>query len=217
MLLLKTFLLGTTLLLAVATPSWAKLNVFACEPEWAALAQELGGGDVSIYSATTGLQDPHQIQAKPSLIARVRNSDLLICTGAELEIGWLPVLLLQSANGRVQAGAPGHFEAAEYVPLLEVPTLVDRAQGDVHAAGNPHIQTDPRNIARVAKPLAERLAVLDPEHGAAYGQRLADFSRRWEQAIARWQTEAAPLKGAPVVVNHKGWSRNRGFRPAVPT
>jgi zinc/manganese transport system substrate-binding protein len=203
--LLKSLLLGTALLLVAATPGWAKLNVFACEPEWAALVQELGGDNVSAYSATTGLQDPHQIQAKPSLIARVRNADLLVCTGAELEIGWLPVLLLQSANGRVQSGAPGHFEAAQYVPLREIPAQVDRAQGDVHAAGNPHIQTDPRNIARVAKPLAERMGELDPEHRAGYQQRYADFLRRWESAIGRWQEEAAPLKGVPVVVQHKGW------------
>ncbi len=203
--LYRSFLLGAALLVVAAAPSRAALNVFACEPEWAALAQELGGGDVSVYSATTGLQDPHQIQAKPSLVARVRNADLLVCTGAELEIGWLPVLLLQSANGRVQTGAPGNFQTARFVQLLEIPNVVDRAQGDIHAAGNPHIQADPRTFARVAKPLAERMAALDPGRAVAYQERLADFSRRWGQALARWQVEAAPLRGVAVVVHHDDW------------
>src|SRR3954471_4775548 len=121
------------------------LDVFACEPEWAALAQELGGNIVTASSATTARQDPHQVQARPSLIARLRSADLVVCTGAELEIGWLPVLLRQAANSRVQPGSPGYFEAARSVRLLDVPTRLDRAEGDIHAAGNPHIQTDPRN------------------------------------------------------------------------
>jgi zinc/manganese transport system substrate-binding protein len=203
---ITTLGLGAMLLLALSEPARAALNVFACEPEWAALTQELGGDLVSVYSATTGQQDPHHIQARPSLIARVRNADLLVCTGAELEVGWLPVLLLQSANGHVQPGAPGNLEAASYVSMMEVPSTVDRAEGDVHAAGNPHIQTDPRNIAAVAKPLAERLAQLDPAHAPTYRQRYADFAKRWSEAIARWQSEAAPLKGVPVVVHHKNWA-----------
>jgi zinc/manganese transport system substrate-binding protein len=203
---IKTLLPAAALLLLLAAPARATLNVFACEPEWAALARELGGERVSVYSATSGRQDPHQIQAKPSLIARVRNSDLVICTGSELEVGWLPVLLLQSTNGRVQPGAPGYLEASRTVPLLEIPRVVDRAQGDVHAAGNPHIQTDPANITRVAEALAARLAELDPAHAEDYRRRHADFLRRWEQAVARWQAEAAPLKGVPVLVHHKNWA-----------
>ena len=127
----------------------AALRVLACEPEWGALAQELGGSLVDVSVATNALQDPHQIQAKPSLIARARNADLVVCTGAELEIGWLPVLLQQSGNAKVQPGQPGNFAAADYVRKLDVPTQLDRSQGDVHAAGNPHIQTDPRAIAQV--------------------------------------------------------------------
>ena len=134
----------------VAGPAQAALRVFACEPEWGALAQQLGGDLVDVSVATNALQDPHQIQAKPSLIARTRNADLVVCTGAELEIGWLPVLLQQSGNAKVQAGQPGNFAAADFVRKLDVPGQLDRAQGDVHAAGNPHIQTDPRNIALVA-------------------------------------------------------------------
>src|SRR5437773_8639486 len=138
------------------------LEVFACEPEWAALATELGGDKVEVFSATTARQDPHQIQARPALIARLRSADLVVCTGAELEIGWMPMLLRQAANARVQPGTPGYLEAAQHVRLLEKPTRLDRAEGDIHPAGNPHIQTDPRNIAAVATVLARRMAEVDP-------------------------------------------------------
>src|SRR5574337_1477000 len=172
-----------------ALPAQAALHVFACEPEWGALAHELGGNLVDVAVATNALQDPHQIQARPSLIARARNADLVVCTGAELEIGWLPVLLQQSGNARVQPGQPGNFAAADYVRKLDVPAQLDRSQGDVHAAGNPHIQTDPRNIAQVATALGTRLQQVDPAHAAEYAQRQADFAQRWQQAIARWNTQ----------------------------
>ena len=158
-----------------------------------------------MYAATNALQDPHQIQARPSLIANARNADLVVCTGAELEIGWLPVLLRQSGNARIQPGAKGYFEAADFVTKLEVPTRVDRAEGDVHAAGNPHIQTDPRNIGRVANALAQRLAEVDAGNAAIYQSRLADFNARWSAATARWEKQAAPLRGARVVVQHKAF------------
>ena len=189
-----------------ALPAEAGLRVFACEPEWAALAQELGGDLVEATSATTALQDPHQIQARPSLIARVRNADLVLCTGAELEIGWLPPLLLQSGNAKVQPGQPGNFAAADLVRKLEVPAQVDRSQGDVHAAGNPHVQTDPRNIAVVATALGARLQQLDPANAAHYAKRQADFTQRWQQAMGRWAAKAAPLKGTPVASQHKGFA-----------
>src|SRR5665811_2425645 len=196
-------LLAAPLLLAL--PAHAALRVFACEPEWGALAQELGGNLVEVSVATSALQDLHQIQAKPSLIARARNADLVACTGAELEIGWLPVLLQQSGNARVQPGQPGNFAAADFVRKLDVPSQLDRSQGDVHAAGNPHIQTDPRNIAQVARALGAGLAQVDSAHASQYAQRLADFSQRWQQAIGRWTTQAAPLKGAAVVSQHKAF------------
>ena len=198
------------LLLSAATLAFspfasAALNVFACEPEWGALAQELGGDHVTVYVATSALQDPHQIQAKPSLLAQARRADLVVCTGAELEIGWLPIVLRQSGNSAVQPGKPGYFEAANYVQKLEVPTRLDRAEGDVHAAGNPHIQTDPRNIGRVATALVQRLADIDPASAAYYQARYRDFAPRWEAAIKRWEQQAAPLKGVTVVVQHKGF------------
>ena len=191
--------------LALGSPANAALRVFACEPEWGALAQELGGDLVDVSVATSALQDPHQIQAKPSLIARARNADLVVCTGAELEIGWLPVLLQQSGNAKVQAGQAANFAAADYVRKLDVPAQLDRAQGDVHAAGNPHIQTDPRNIALVATALGARLQQVDPAHAADYAKRQADFAQRWQQAIARWSGQAAPLKGVSVVSQHKAF------------
>jgi zinc/manganese transport system substrate-binding protein len=186
-------------------PAHAAVRILACEPEWGALAQELGGKLVDVAVATSALQDPHQIQAKPSLIARARNADLVACTGAELEIGWLPVLLQQSGNAKVQAGQPGNFAAADFVRKLDVPTQLDRSQGDIHAAGNPHIQTDPRNIALVADALATRLQQIDPANAAQYAQAHADFAKKWQAAIARWSTQAAPLRGTAVVSQHKAF------------
>jgi len=206
---MKSILLG--LLALVALPAWAALDVLACEPEWAALVRELGGDRVSVTSATTATQDPHRIEARPSLIARARRADLLVCTGADLEVGWLPVLLRESANPRIQPGQPGHFEAAAFVALLEKPERVDRAEGDVHPQGNPHLHLDPRNIARVADALARRLAELDPAHAAHYTGRQRDFAERWRAAIARWEREAAPLKGLPVVSQHKAFTYLYGW------
>ena len=183
----------------------AALNIFACEPEWGALAQELGGDKVTVFSATNALQDVHHIEAKPSLVAQLRKADLLVCTGSELEIGWLPVLLRQAGNEKVLAGKPANFEAAHYVHMLEVPTRLDRADGDVHPGGNPHIQTDPRNIGKVAEALAQRLAEADAANATFYQGRYKDFDQRWQNAIKRWQAEAAPLKGVAIVVQHKGF------------
>jgi zinc/manganese transport system substrate-binding protein len=189
----------------LALPAHAALRVLACEPEWGALARELGGELVDVSVATNALQDPHQIQAKPSLIARTRNADLVVCTGAELEVGWLPVLLQQSGNEKVQPGQPGNFSAADFVRKLDVPNRLDRSQGDVHAAGNPHIQTDPRNIARVASALGARLQQVDPQHASQYARLQADFDKRWQQAIARWTAQGASLKGQSVVSQHKAF------------
>jgi zinc/manganese transport system substrate-binding protein len=186
-------------------PALAALNVFATVPEWGALARELGGDKVTVYLATNALQDPHHVEAKPSLIARARSADLVVATGAELEIGWLPLVLQQAGNPRVQPGKPGYFEAAPLVPMLEKPARLDRAEGDVHPLGNPHIQTDPRNIARVIGPLAARLGEIDPANGAYYQERARDFTSRWSAAIARWEREAAPLKGTSVIVQHQGF------------
>lgn len=184
----------------------AALNIFACEPEWAALARELGGDDVKVYSATNAFQDPHRIEARPSLIAQMRRANLVICSGAELEAGWLPLLLRDAGNAAVQPGRPGYFEATQFVTMLEKPTRLDRSGGDVHAAGNPHIHTDPHNIARVGKALSTRLAEIDPARAAAYRARSEAFDARWQEAITRWETRAGPLRNLPVAVQHKSFS-----------
>jgi zinc/manganese transport system substrate-binding protein len=189
-----------------ALPAAAVLNVFVCEPEWGALTQELAGDKASVYSATTALQDVHRVEARPSLIARARSADMLICSGSELEVGWLPLLLTQSGNAKIQPGSAGYLEASQFVPKLEIPKVVDRALGDVHPSGNPHIHLDPRNIARVADALAERLVQLDPADADAFKARANSFRERWRAAMSRWEKEAARLKGVPVVVYHKDMS-----------
>ncbi|MBK8386831.1 MAG: zinc ABC transporter substrate-binding protein [Candidatus Accumulibacter sp.] len=191
---------------ALATPALAVLNVFASVPEWGALIEELGGDKVRVYTATNALQDPHHIEARPSLIARARTADLVVATGAELEVGWLPLVLQQSGNARVQPGKPGYFEAAQHVRMLDKPDRIDRADGDVHPGGNPHIQTDARNIARIATPLAARLAELDPANASAYQARHKAFLSRWSTAIANWERQAAPLRGLPILVQHKAFA-----------
>lgn len=182
------------------------LEIFACEPEWGALSKELGGEHVSITVATTAQQDVHHIQARPSLIAKMRRADLVVCTGADLEVGWLPMLLRQSGNARVQPGRSGHFAAADHVEKLGVPARLDRSMGDVHPYGNPHIHTDPQRIGVVAKALTQRLGELDSAHKDAYLERYRDFASHWEAAIARWEAHAAPLRGTPVVSHHLDWA-----------
>jgi zinc/manganese transport system substrate-binding protein len=196
-------LAATIAMLLACAPSFAKVNVFACLPEWAALATELGGDKVTVYQASNALQDPHRIEARPSLVARMRSADLAICTGAELEIGWLPVLQQTAGNPKVQPGQPGYIAAADFVDRLEVPTRLDRAEGDIHPAGNPHIQLDPGNIAKVGLVLTQRLEQIDGSNAAYYQTRSKDFQARWNQAIARWEKEAAPLKGMRIVPYHK--------------
>lgn len=193
------------MMLVMASPVMADVNVFACEPEWASLAEELGGDKLTLFSATTGLQDPHYIQARPSLVAKARRADLLICTGAGLEAGWLPPLQHKSGNGAIQVGAKGYFMATDYVRLADKPVVLDRSQGHIHAAGNPHIQTSPAYILAVAEKLSERLQQLDQTNAAFYQQRWQDFEQRWKAAMQKWQQLAAPLKGVNIVVQHDNW------------
>lgn len=201
---MKTWLAAVLILLA--SPALAALNIFACEPEWGALAKELGGDKVAVFTATTALQDPHRIEARPSLIARARNADLMVCTGAQLEVGWLPLLLGQAGNARIQPGQPGYVEAASYVTKLEVPQVLDRSLGDVHPAGNPHVHLDPRNIARVAEALAQRLTALDRPNADFYRAQSRNFLARWHEAVARWEMQGAALRGLPIVVYHQDLS-----------
>jgi zinc/manganese transport system substrate-binding protein len=185
-----------------ATFAQADLKVFATVPEWGALAQEIGGSKVKVYTATTAFQDPHRIEAKPSLLAQARQANLVVAAGADLEIGWLPLVLRDSGNAAIQTGQPGFFEAANFVNRLEVPTTLDRAHGDVHAAGNPHTHLDPRNVLRVGEALTTRMVELDSGNAATYQAGYQAFAGKWQVAMARWQKEAAPLKGVSVLVHH---------------
>ncbi len=189
-----------------ALPAQAALQVFACEPEWGALTRELGGSDVDVYVATTALQDVHRIQPRPSLIAKYHQADLVVCTGADLEIGWLTPLGEKGSNAKVLPGSAGSFEASQFVSMVDAPSRLDRADGDVHPFGNPHIQTGPDNIAAVAKALAAKLAAVDAAHAAGYVRRYESFNGRWSAAMQKWLAEARPLKGVAVVSGHKSWT-----------
>ena len=201
---MKTFL--ACLIAAFSCPAAAALNVLACTPEWGALAKEIGGDRTAVYAATTALQDPHRVEARPSLIARARNADLMICTGAELEIGWAPLLQTQSGNPKIRTCQPGYFEAAGAVALIEKPARLDRSLGDVHPAGNPHVHLHPKNIAAIAEALGNRMAGIDPPAAGMYRERTKSFLERWAEATARWEKLAAPLKDMPIVVYHKDLS-----------
>ena len=192
--------------LLAALPARSNVRVFACEPEWAALAVEIGGDRVDAQSATNALQDPHYVQARPSLIAGIRKADLVICAGSGLEDAWLPLLLRKGNNAKIQPGRPGYLMASQYVTRLEIPAVLDRAPGDLHAQGNPHIQTDPRNIALVARVIGERLQQIDPGNATHYQSSLANFEKKWLEAVNRWQTRAAPLRGKKVVLHHRSWA-----------
>ena len=201
---LSLLVAGVVLSLAT-TLAHADLKVFATVPEWGALAETLGGDKVKVFTATTGLQDPHRIQARPSLIARARTANLVIATGGGLEDGWLPVVQRESNNPEILTNRPGYLVATQYVRMLDVPVTVDRTMGDVHAGGNPHIQTDPRNLLPVAKAVSARLQRLDPENAAYYQTQLIQFEQSWQANLQRWQRQAAPLRGVKVWYQHDGF------------
>ena len=195
----------TTLLALLPVPGLA-LDVFSCEPEWGALVTELAGDMASVTVATTAFQDPHRLQARPSLIAKARNADLLLCTGADLEVGWLPLLLRRAGNPDIQPGTPGYFMAADFVRKIEVPVRLDRAAGDVHPQGNPHVHLNPHNISRVAKKLNERLQLLDPANTQHYQSRTDSFLERWTAAIDSWEIRGETLAGLRLVAHHLSFS-----------
>jgi zinc/manganese transport system substrate-binding protein len=200
---MRTFAMMVMLLAPLL--SQAELRVFSCEPEWKALAEEIGGDLVEAYSATTAHQDPHYIQARPSLIAKVRRADLVICSGAQLEIGWLPALLQKANNRDVRPGTRGYLEVSSFVLRVDATGSVDRAQGDIHPQGNPHVQTNPHNVAAIADVLGGRMAELDPDNASIYESRTSDFLGRWQEAVAQWERKAAPLRGKRAITHHKSW------------
>ncbi|WP_167496052.1 metal ABC transporter solute-binding protein, Zn/Mn family [Shewanella polaris] len=200
----KLLLAVTSMSLLFTATAKAELNVFACEPEYAALAQTLAP-DARVYSATTAMQDPHQVQARPSLIAKMRQADLVVCAGADLEIGWLPMLQMKSSNPKVNSTDKGLFFAADQIDTLDKLSHVDRSMGDVHAKGNPHIHLDPQRMLKVAKALTLKLTEIDPNNSGEYQQALADFSQRWEAKIPQWQAEAKGLAGKKVIAYHSSF------------
>jgi zinc/manganese transport system substrate-binding protein len=195
---LRAALAGALLLAAGGAQA---LTVFACEPEWAALVRELAP-HAQVRSATHARQDPHHIEARPSLIAAMRQADLAVCTGAGLEAGWLPTLQQRSGNPRVQKGAAGMLFASEHVALLDPRPAGSPFAGDVHAEGNPHVQLDPRRLRDVAKVLAERLQAADPQRQAEIRQRWSAWDADWGNRIAQWERRAAPLRGLRVAAQH---------------
>lgn len=182
----------------------AELRIFACEPEWAALARELVP-DATIDVATTHAQDPHYVQARPSLIAKVRQADLVFCTGAELEIGWLPALLQKANNAAVMDPQLGLLYATEQVALLDVQTHADRSQGDTHATGNPHVHLSPQRVLGIAHALNRRLQLLQPEQAKVIDERHQAFAARWLQAQDSWQQQAQGLRGLALVAYHSSY------------
>lgn len=201
---MKQFLLIVFLFMPNA--SQAAISVFTCEPEWASLVKEITANRAEIYSATTPFQDPHHLQARPSLIARIRNADLLVCTGADLEVGWLPLLLKRAGNSKLRPGEPGYFLASDHVRKLEIPTRIDRSEGDIHPQGNPHVHLDPRNVARISTALSAVIIRLDPDNRETYVKALESFTARWRAAQVTWRKQARSLKGKGVITHHRSFS-----------
>ncbi len=199
----KLILIG--LFCIISNQSHAIVNIFTCEPEWESLAKEIGGGKVKTFSATHAMQNPHYIRARPSLINKAVKADIIFCSGADLEVGWLP-LLLQKASGSVQPGTEGYLMASDFVEVLEKTMVTDRTMGDVHPEGNPHVHLNPYNIFLLAEELTKRLELIDSVNQSFYRNRFNNFALRWEKAINRWEKNSSNLKGMKVVVHHKTFS-----------
>ena len=199
--------------LALLCASWAapalaagRLQIITSTPDLAALAQEIGGDRVEVESVARGYQDPHFVEAKPSFLLKLRRADLLIVVGLELEIGWLPPLITQSTNPKIQVGAPGYFDASRFAKILEIPTgIVTRAEGDVHPLGNPHYWLDPENGLRIAKGIQNKLSEIRPNDAAYFAQRYDSFEQRIKQADEKWLAEMKPYAGRKIVTYHRSW------------
>jgi ABC-type Zn uptake system ZnuABC Zn-binding protein ZnuA len=180
-----------------------KLNVITATTDLAALVQEVGGDKVNVESMAKGYQDPHFVEAKPSFLLKLRHADLLVVVGLQLEIGWLPPLITQSGNSRIQVGASGYLDASQFAEILEIPQgSITRAMGDVHPLGNPHYWLDPDNGCRVAKGIAGKLGEMDPQDAAYFQQRFQDFERRLVEADKKWQADMKPFRGRKVITYH---------------
>src|SRR6202171_1231368 len=207
---LAASIVSIALLLATLTPLPAqaagKLQIITATADLASLAQEVGGDRITVESIARGYQDPHFVEAKPSFLLKLRKADLLIVVGLELEIGWLPPLINQSGNPRIQVAGPGYLDASRFAEILEIPKgVVTRAEGDVHPLGNPHYWLDPENGLRIAKGIADKLSEMRPEDAAYFAQRFADFEQRLKQADQRWLAEMKPYEGRKIVTYHRSW------------
>ena len=206
---LTTFISALVLLCTVCAPPTSadsRLNIMTATTDLAALAQEIGGDKVNVESVARGYQDPHFVEAKPSFLLKLRHADLLIVVGLELEIGWLPPLISQSTNPKIQVGAPGYFDASRFAKILEIPTgVVTRAEGDVHPLGNPHYWLDPENGLRIAKGIQNKLSEMRPNDAAYFAQQYDAFEKRIKQADEKWLTEMKPYAERKVVTYHRSW------------
>ena len=201
------FTLAAAVLLGTALPARAELNVVATTQDLASIAQEIGGDRIKVTPLARGYQDPHFVEAKPSFVLTLNRADLLIVVGRDLELGWLPPLITQSRNARIQPGANGYLDPSQTARILELPTgSITRAMGDVHPLGNPHYWLDPENGRRIGHAIKERLSQLDAANAAYYAQREADFGRRLTEAQQRWKAQMAPFKGLKVVTYHRSWA-----------
>jgi ABC-type Zn uptake system ZnuABC Zn-binding protein ZnuA len=204
----KLYVLAVLLLTAAAgiTQAASKLNVMTATQDIASLAREVGGDLVNADSIAMGYQDPHFVEPKPSFLLKLQKADLLVVVGLQLEIGWLPPLITQSRNPKIQVGAPGYLDMSQSCQILEIPTgQVTRAMGDVHPLGNPHYWLDPDNGRRIAKALAAKFSEMQPASAAAFAQRFADFDKRLSTAEKGWEAKMAPYRGRKVVTYHRSW------------
>ena len=199
-----TILLLMKFLLSGSSYASDQINIFACEPEWKSLAEEIGGDKVKAITATHAKQDPHHIRARPSLIAKIRRADLIFCSGAGLEVGWMPILL-QKANSKVQPGKLGYLVASNYTPVIDIPEKVDRSHGDVHPEGNPHVHLNPNNILLVAKELNKRLAVIDSINKNYYQENYNNFINKWNKSILLWEKNIESFEGKRIIIHHKSF------------
>ena len=198
--------LGVLLIVSGAARAQGKLNVMATTEDLAAIAREVGGDRITVDSIAKGYQDPHFVEAKPSFILKLQKADLLVAVGRELEIGWLPPLIQQSRNAKIQPGSEGYLDGSITAQILDIPTgQITRAMGDVHPLGNPHYWMDPENGKRIAKAMADKISQLRPAERAFVDQRLADFTTRLDAAEKRWLAQMAPYKGTKMVTYHRSF------------
>jgi zinc/manganese transport system substrate-binding protein len=204
-----SFVLAAIVCVTLLLPSSAeakKLKVITTLTDLASLTQEVGGDKIDVEALAKGYQDPHFVEPKPSFLLKLRNADLLVLVGLDLEIGWLPPLITQSGNGKIQPGGQGYLDASQFAEILEIPQgNVTRAEGDVHPLGNPHYWLDPNNGRRIAKGIANKLSEMDPPDQAYFQQREQDFEKRLADADKKWIAQMAPYRGRKVVTYHRSW------------